>query len=133
LGAISELSAHRLLALSAIFFYDWYKKVLTIFIGTFAALGSLAPLAFFIIKDGKLKQKLWYVDNIAIWFLFLLFVYLMDGLGYMFLVAFLGVTLITILNLGTIKVCSSCGKMTKSRSFASKPKSCRKCGAKFEG
>lgn len=109
------------------------EKVYPVFAGTWAVLGVVSAVMFFIIKDGWLRQRLWYVTVLVIGVLFVFFVYLMDGLGHMLLVSFVGIGLVTTANLMGTRFCASCGKMNISYRLFCRPRKCCKCGAELGG
>lgn len=97
-----------------------------IFIGTWIVL-AVGGLIFMLRGSPAMKHKGWPVMTIGVGLLFLVFVFLLEGIkGAVF--AILPVALITYLNLKTVKFCSMCGAFNRSPTMFPVPKYCGKCG-----
>ena len=74
------------------------------------------------------KRKYSPIINIGVGFLFLIFVYLLDG-GKNFYFSVIIVGLIMYLNIKCVKYCPKCGAFNRSANLFPTPKYCQKCGS----
>lgn len=97
-----------------------------IFIGTWVLL-AVVGLIFYLRASPAMKHKAWPVMSIVTGLLFLVFIYLLEGIKFALLAA-IPVALITYLNLRTVKFCAQCGAFNRSPTMFPVPKYCGKCG-----
>jgi len=106
-------------------------QVFPIFFGVWILLGLASAAFFFLSKDAALKRKVWPPFTIATALLFLGFVWAMGFASNVFIIMVPALTLITFLNLRSVKFCDSCGKTNMSQNPISPPEYCSKCGAQL--
>jgi membrane protein CcdC involved in cytochrome C biogenesis len=107
------------------------ERVFPIFFGVWVVLGIFSASFFFLNGNAALKRKVWPPFVVGTGLLFLFFIWLM-GMQSEILFAAPFVIIITLINIKSVKFCSSCGKTIMNHNPFAPPKYCSKCGAALE-
>lgn len=108
-------------------------KIFSIFMTTWIVLGAIGFLLFGVHKNAAFKRKVWPIWILFSGGLFIFFLLLIFPKDYTVLgVAIPASSIITYLNLKTVRFCDSCGATVFSRKLITSMKSCPKCGAPLD-
>ncbi|MCU6434368.1 hypothetical protein LPB67_11350 [Undibacterium sp. Jales W-56] len=105
------------------------QQVFPVFLVIWALLGGSGAAFFFFNRNAALKRKVLPFFVVLAGLLFLGFIFYTDASTESLYLAVPMVTLITFLNIRTIRFCDACGRTERSQSPFSLPKFCSKCGA----